>query len=236
MGEILKSKNNDLSAGLEKEKKSTSDLIIRLFPSLSTSSQDTTVLETEAKKLVETLTEEGGSHDKLESQVAHYKSVLAQTETMLTSLQASVEAAESDWKLKLDIANRELITLKLEKSKLAEKPPSSTEPEMQAQLTELQLKLAKEEEEKTSVTKLNQDLKQEVERLSKELVGERSRLEVVDRDFKEMETTNISLKQLVHSAQEALSKEQNLVKSFQEQLQDNKVGNQNGLSTAETVH
>merc|ERR1711974_150353 len=132
-------------------------------------------------------------------------------------------AAESDWKLKLDIANRELITLKLEKSKLAEKPPSSTEPEMQEQLTELQLKLAKEEEEKISVTKLNQDLKQEVERISKELVSERSRLEVVDRDFKEMETTNISLKQLVHSTQEALSKEQNLVKSFQEQLQDNKV-------------
>ena len=38
-----------------------------------------------------------------------------------------------------------------------------------------------------------------------------------------METTNISLKQLVHSTQDALSKEQNLVKSFQEQLQDNKV-------------
>ena len=31
---------------------------------------------------------------------------------------------------------------------------------MQEQLTELQLKLAKEEEEKTNVTKLNQDLKQ----------------------------------------------------------------------------
>ena len=62
-----------------------------------------------------------------------------------------------------------------------------------------------------------------MERLSQGLVGERSRLEVVSRDFKEMETTNISLKQLVHSTQEALSKEQNLVKSFQEQLQDNKV-------------
>ena len=85
------------------------------------------MLETEAKKLVETLTEEGGSHEKLESQVGpreilvtfliscyvrqvtHYKSVLAQTETMLTSLQASVEAAESDWKLKLDIANRSVV-------------------------------------------------------------------------------------------------------------------------------
>ena len=82
------------------------------------------MLEKEAKELVESLTEEGESHEKLENQVgpremqghfsshdmawqvSHYKSVLAQTETMLTSLQASVEAAESDWKLKLDIANR----------------------------------------------------------------------------------------------------------------------------------
>ena len=55
--------------GLDKEKKSTSDLIIRLFPSLSTSSKDTAVLEKEAKKLVESLTEEGGSQEKLESQV-----------------------------------------------------------------------------------------------------------------------------------------------------------------------
>ena len=54
--------------GLDKEKKSTSDLIIRLFPSLSTSSKDTAVLEKEAKKLVESLTEEGGSQEKLESQ------------------------------------------------------------------------------------------------------------------------------------------------------------------------
>ena len=38
-----------------------------------------------------------------------------------------------------------------------------------------------------------------------------------------METTNVSLKQLVHTTQDALFKEQNLVKSFQEQLQDNKV-------------
>merc|ERR1719397_2033163 len=151
--EILKSKNNDLNIGLEKEKKSSTDLILRLFPSLTTSGKESSVLEQE----------------KLESQVTHYKKVLAETEKMLTSLQTSVEAAESDWKLKLDIANRELITLKLENSKLSEKSPStSNEPEVQEQLTELQLKLAKEEEDKGNVSKLNQDLNKEVERLSKE--------------------------------------------------------------------
>ena len=61
--------SQDLSAGLDKEKKSTSDLIIRLFPSLSTSSNDASVLEKEAKKLVDGLTEEGGNQEKLESQV-----------------------------------------------------------------------------------------------------------------------------------------------------------------------
>lgn len=42
--------------------------------------------------------------EKLQTQIDHYKSVLAQTEAMLTSLQASVESAETEWRLKLDVA------------------------------------------------------------------------------------------------------------------------------------
>lgn len=38
--------------------------------------------------------------------MAHYKEVLATTETMLTSLQSSVETAETEWKLKLEVANK----------------------------------------------------------------------------------------------------------------------------------
>jgi ribosome-binding protein 1 len=44
--------------------------------------------------------------EKLESQVGHYKTVLAQTESMLNSLQASVESAETEWRLKLEVANK----------------------------------------------------------------------------------------------------------------------------------
>ena len=77
-----------------------------MFPSLSSSSKEPSVLEKEAKKLVASLSVGEESLEQLSGQVSHYKSVLAQTETMLTSLQTSVEAAESDWKLKLDIANR----------------------------------------------------------------------------------------------------------------------------------
>ena len=69
-----------------------------MFPALSTSS-DLDQLESEAKTVLETL-------GRGESQVAHYKSVLAQTETMLTSLQTSVETEETKWRLKLDAANK----------------------------------------------------------------------------------------------------------------------------------
>ena len=69
-----------------------------MFPALSTST-DLDQLEREAKTVLETL-------GRGKSQVAHYKSVLAQTETMLTSLQTSVETEETKWRLKLDAANK----------------------------------------------------------------------------------------------------------------------------------
>ena len=69
-----------------------------MFPALSTST-DLDQLESEAKTVLETL-------GRGESQVAHYKSVLAQTEAMLTSLQTSVETEETKWRLKLDAANK----------------------------------------------------------------------------------------------------------------------------------
>merc|ERR1712227_635556 len=106
--DTLKSKNNDLSSSFVKEKKSSGELLLRLFPSLS-SSPDLGKLEDEAKEALEAL-------GRNEAQVGHYKSVLAQTETMLTSLQSSVEAAEAEWRLKLEAANKELTELRAEKS------------------------------------------------------------------------------------------------------------------------
>merc|ERR1719330_2059248 len=55
-------------------------------------------------------------HQKLESQVNHYKTVLAQTESMLTSLQSSVEAEEGQWRNKLEVANNEIKELKIKVS------------------------------------------------------------------------------------------------------------------------
>ena len=113
--------------------------------------------------------------EKLESQVAHYKTVLAQTESMLNSLQASVESAETEWRLKLEVANKELNDVKMQNSSLAAKASSleassaiaKQAEEMQVQLADLQQKLAVEEEEKSGLAKVNQELKKTSQDMSK---------------------------------------------------------------------
>merc|ERR1711974_153658 len=87
--------------------------------------------------------------EKLEGQVEHYKAVLAQTESMLTSLQASVESAEADWKVKLEASTKELTEARGQASLLAEKAvaleqevaQSAQTGEMQRQLAALQQQL-----------------------------------------------------------------------------------------------
>ena len=64
---------------------------------------------------------------------------------------------------------------------------------------------------------------QEVERLSKELSDSKTNYEELSKQVVEMKVTNNSLKELVNTSQEALSKEQNIVKCFQDQIPSNKV-------------
>ena len=64
---------------------------------------------------------------------------------------------------------------------------------------------------------------QEVERLSKELSESKTKYEELSKQVNEMKVTNNSLKELVTTSQEALSKEQNIVKCFQDQISSNKV-------------
>jgi len=214
--ETLKSKNNDLSSSLEKEKSAAADTLLRLFPSLSSKAEaDLGQLEAEARSSLEAL-------GRGEAQVAHYKEVLATTETMLTSLQSSVETAETEWKLKLEVANKELTDLKVEKSSLQTSHINTSQ--MQEQLSELQQKLAKEEEDKVTVSKLNdelrttsQELDKEVERLSQQLSESQEKQGELSKEVAELKVTNTSLQGLVSTAQEALTKEQSLVKCLQEQ-------------------
>jgi len=327
--ESIKSKNNDLNSSLAEAKKASSALLVRLFPALPPN-LELNQLEEQAKEALEDLQsvaertpspakpvkDNSEEMEKLESQVAHYKTVLAQTESMLNSLQASVESAETEWRLKLEVANKELNDVKMQNSSLAAKassleassaiakqaeegvlsgppsfrmgsifpsgppslrgldsgpaslmsdsefgPPSLTGvkfaystlenalpaivDEMQVQLADLQQKLAGEEEEKSGLAKVNQELKKtsqdmskEVERLSKELSEERSQKEELSNKVVGLVSTNTTLQQLVGTAQEALDKENGVVKSIQDQVNSNKsgsLGNQNGPSTTDAV-
>ena len=58
--------------------------------------------------------------EQLEKQVSNYKSVLAETEGMLKSLQASVESEESGWKDKLKEAEAEREELRAKNAALEE--------------------------------------------------------------------------------------------------------------------
>ena len=64
---------------------------------------------------------------------------------------------------------------------------------------------------------------QEVERLSKELSEERKKKEELSNKVGDLVTTNTTLQQLVGTTQEALDKENTVVKSIQEQVTNNKV-------------
>merc|ERR1712106_828445 len=132
--ESIKSKNNDLNSSLAEAKKASSALLVRLFPALPPN-LELNQLEEQAKEALEDLQsvaertpspakpvkDNSEEVEKLESQVAHYKTVLAQTESMLNSLQASVESAETEWRLKLEVANKELNDVKVQNSSLTAK-------------------------------------------------------------------------------------------------------------------
>jgi len=309
--EGIKSKNNDLNSSLAEAKKASTALLVRLFPAIPPN-VELEQLEQLAKEALKDLQAEKSvaaaapdnseEVEKLESQVAHYKTVLAQTENMLNSLQASVESAETEWRLKLEVANKELSDVKIQNSSLAAKasaleassaiakqaeegnvsgppsfrmssifpsgppslrgldsgppslmsdnefgPPSLTGvkfaystlenalpaivDEMQVQLADLQQKLAGEEEEKADLARANHEMKKssdemskEVERLSKELSEERKKKEELSSKVGDLVTTNTTLQQLVGTTQEALDKENTVVKSIQEQVTKNKEG------------
>jgi len=246
----IKSKNNELNSSLGEAIVAPVALLARLFPTLEGKEEQVPELEKLAKEQLSQLEEGSAAKD---SQVNHYKGVLAQTESMLNSLQASVESAETEWRLKLEMANKELSEVKMQNSSLAAKASaleassaiSKQAEEMQVQLAELQKKLTGEGEEKNELAKNNEELKKssadmnkEVERLSKELSEEKCQREELSKKVEELLFSNTSLQQMVGTAQEALEKEKGVVKIMQEQISNNKdeiLPNQNGTTPSEAV-
>jgi len=110
-----RTKSNELLTKLEA---SPSQLFARLFPDIQDCTEEKAVLHISG---LQSSAPTGDEVEKLEGQVEHYKAVLAQTESMLTSLQASVESAEADWRVKLDATTKELADARGQASSLAEK-------------------------------------------------------------------------------------------------------------------
>merc|ERR1712130_293847 len=113
--DAARTKSNELEAKL---KAAPSELFSRLFPDIQGCTEEKAALHISA---LQNSAPAGDEVEKLEGQVEHYKAVLAQTESMLTSLQASVESAESDWRVKLDATTKELTDARGQASSLAEK-------------------------------------------------------------------------------------------------------------------
>lgn len=129
----LNSKNDSVSAEYDQYKAECMTLLGNLFPAVECS-QDLATIQTKAAQFIQDLekrAEEASKVDsltediqKLETQSASYKTILAQTENMLTTLQASVEGAEQEWKKKFEASESECKELK---SKVTELESKNTE-------------------------------------------------------------------------------------------------------------
>merc|ERR1712172_323095 len=118
--EDQRAKNNDtrvLEAALRDAEVSQKDFLQRLFPSVKATEEEKhcdwledfaskankwieeqAIAAATASKAAIATSEEEDKLQKLEGQVEHYKVVLAETETILNRLQASVESEETGWK------------------------------------------------------------------------------------------------------------------------------------------
>jgi len=205
----------------------SSSLLERLFPALAPVTEE---------KISQHLTalassKEGGAEvEQLKREVEHYKTVLAQTESMLTSLQSSVEAAEADWILKMEAANKELIEATASSSSLAAKvaeleaelAKADQAGQMQSQLAALQAQLAAQEEEKTVLHTRNTELSAKAGAMATQV--------------EELSKGNTGLQAALVVAQEAVEKERGGVKALQEQLTAGKeVVNGNGTEASAEV-
>jgi len=225
---LLAEKEAELSNQVRSSAQETVALMARLFPELPTSGS-LDELEAAAKHQIQALSDPGDDLEKLESQVSHYKTVLAQTESMLTSLQSSVEAEEVEWRRKLESSNKELSELSRQNAALTAKNSSLEESMllvkqaeevtedyvhfvkdqkeiseiMQAKLVELQSKLAGEEEEKRG-------LAVEKEILEGKLSSAQSLTEEVDRLSKELAVEQSERGRLMGAQDELVNKNMQL--------------------------
>merc|ERR1711956_106384 len=204
--------NNDtkvLEAALNDAEVSQKDFLQRLFPSVKATEEEkhcdwledfaskankwieeqATAAATASKAAIAT-SEEEDKLQNLEGQVEHYKVVLAETETILNQLQASVESEETGWKSQF-----------------------STK-EMETKLRELQEKLAVEEADKIQLqNKLHQSLDSE-----SEVTKLQEQIDTEVRVRKDLDEKVAKMNQLLTTGQEALQQEKKTVEMLRQQI------------------
>lgn len=242
--EDQRAKNNDtkaLEAALRDAEVSQKDFLQRLFPSVKATEgekhcdwledfaskankwieEQATAAATASKAAIAT-SEEEDKLQKLEGQVEHYKVVLAETETILNQLQASVESEETSWKSQFSTKEAQLEKLQHQLEAVEAKNTAmeaslnslNSVEEMETKLRELQEKLAVEEADKIQLqNKLHQSLDSE-----SEVTKLQEQIDTEVRVRKDLDEKVAKMNQLLTTGQEALQQEKKTVEMLRQQI------------------
>merc|ERR1712051_806649 len=242
--EDQRAKNNDtkvLEAALRDAEVSQKDFLQRLFPSVKATEgekhcdwledfaskankwieEQATAAATASKAAIAT-NEEEDKLQKLEGQVEHYKVVLAETETILNQLQASVESEETGWKSQFSTKEAQLEKLQHQLEAVEAKNTAmeaslnslNSVEEMETKLRELQDKLAVEEADKIQLqNKLHQSLDSE-----SEVTKLQEQIDTEVRVRKDLDEKVAKMNQLLTTGQEALQQEKKTVEMLRQQI------------------
>ncbi|XP_042207331.1 nuclear anchorage protein 1-like isoform X6 [Homarus americanus] len=153
--------------------------------------------------------------------VAHYQRVLADTENLLKSLQASVESEEVAWNKRLSEKDSDVRQLTADKANLQlqvkqledtlEKVKQAED--MQAQLKVLQDQLQKEEKEKASLLEQLHAAQEQLTKTATQGGGGSDEASLVD-----LKTDNDKLRTLVSVGQDASRQQEELIEQLQKEL------------------
>jgi len=242
--EDQRAKNNDtkvLEAALNDAEVSQKDFLQRLFPSVKATEEEkhcdwledfaskankwieeqATAAAAASKAAIAT-SEEEDKLQKLEGQVEHYKVVLAETETILNQLQASVESEETGWKSQFSTKEAQLEKLQHQLEAVEAKNTAmeaslnslNSVEEMETKLRELQEKLAVEEADKIQLqNKLHQSLDSE-----SEVTKLQEQIDTEVRVRKDLDEKVAKMNQLLTTGQEALQQEKKTVEMLRQQI------------------
>merc|ERR1719362_1145609 len=240
--EDQRAKNNDtkvLEAALRDAEVSQKDFLQRLFPSVKATEGEKHCdwledFASKANKWIEeqatataskaaiATSEEEDKLQKLEGQVEHYKVVLAETETILNQLQASVESEETGWKSQFSTKEAQLEKLQNQLEAVEAKNTAmeaslnslNSVEEMETKLRELQEKLAVEEADKIQLqNKLHQSLDSE-----SEVTKLQEQINTEVRVRKDLDEKVAKMNQLLTTGQEALQQEKKTVEMLRQQI------------------